>query len=1556
MTRTDASGTFNKRVNAAVLAGLVGLALTSVPAANGQQMTDYQTNPLFISEKVPPNILFLVDLSNQAIPAAYGSYPISGKAGTRTDAGGGDGYIASNVSLNADVGTDKYGLVAVNIDGNVVTNCTAPATCDVTLTDAFVSTKSYYGLFDPLRCYVQGGSGQPFRYGSVKASLTATCGTAHWDGNFLNWLSMRKKDVEYQVLLGGTARPAQSNIDGTVDTLLGEGETGEDAKSNDCYQSGAVVSNDPCWRYVKFVPAATLVGRVPSTAAPFTTPDADGLTVTPAGRFFGIGEGKIYVNTDTGVLGFGDQDFFDADSSTAQFMIGVDLTSEPNSPAAGASASSVTLDQRNCIEGDAFYAGHLACYKRDRSLGFFQKLRIDNMRVAVMFSNGSTSNQARTSNGGEVIFPFDETYNSSAITGIRNRHIRQAAPLAEATYEGLCYYHNSDGPCYSKSPANFTASVGAAGDPYFFKANNKTVPCCKSFILMISPGVPSFDTDAPDNAYLTPSPFTGTNIGLATTRLDDVAYYGRTHDLREQTNLEPSVQSVAFYAVNAMGGRAGATILASGAKYGGFEERDATPDGPDSSGQTCDPTKNAAVYGNLDSSVFTTTTSAEWDLDKDCVPDTYFDASEGGDLENQINAAIAAILRKAASGTSVSVLATSSTGEGALYQAYFFPSDVHPDTLNEVQWTGFTQGLFIDSFGNIREDTDGDGELKLDKDFIAQTRFDTADSNVKVDRFKDANGDGKADSTTPDEIVSLRDIKPLWEAGHRLALTDPADRKIITWVDKNLNGRVNAGTVGSGVVATDDGLAGSAEVIEFSETNRGTLAPYLRASTGTLAAENIINFIRGTQVSGMRDRELPVTNDSGATVTKVWKMGDPINSTPTVVGSPKERYDVIYGDATYNSFFLKYKNRRQVAYVGANDGMLHAFNAGFFVRGDGASTHGKFQTTDTGLTNTGVGPKRSPAPKLGQELWGFIPQELLPHLQWLTRTDYVHVSYVDLKPKVTDVRIFTEESACASDAFSDSCIHPGGWGTILIGGFRLGGSCATCTSITTVGGAGAPPMAVTADFGSGTNTTRTFFSSYFVLDITNPEKDPVVLWSFSDANLELTTSYPGIVRVSPTSDAKNDSSHERWFMLVGSGPTGYQGDSRTTGKVFAVDLKLGPVATGATLNSDGSIPAAKKQFVSWDIGTTPGAKSYMGDVVTLDADLDFRVDAIYVGSTICNTNAGASSLCTTGTGTPTWKGIMFRLTTKGCAADPCSTSTWGGAAAAPTYLLSVFPSAGTSKVGPVSVAAALTADDGQNIWVFWGTGHFATAADKSNVDRQQFFGVKDPVPKQGFGTGCSDTVTGCQRSNLLDVSGAVVCPGCTSQVSGVSGVDLNSDGNVSFDELQAKIEGTATTTGMDGWNVLLNVPPTVIPGVNLDASGNPQAITSAERSLSPSTVIGGTVFLTSFIPKDDLCTAAGDGLLYALFYKTGSAYKEPIIGDASGVNIKSMALGMGLPSQMAVQIGAQGDGASGATSGSGCAGRVTGYIQASDGSINKLCGKPALSSWSRYVSWLNQRD
>ncbi|MEK7837673.1 MAG: PilC/PilY family type IV pilus protein, partial [candidate division NC10 bacterium] len=312
-----------------------------------------------------------------------------------------------------------------------------------------------------------------------------------------------------------------------------------------------------------------------------------------------------------------------------------------------------------------------------------------------------------------------------------------------------------------------------------------------------------------------------------------------------------------------------------------------------------------------------------------------------------------------------------------------------------------------------------------------------------------------------------------WGGGN-LTQSGISCRRILTWADL------------SGGFGTS-----SSELLEFSAANKSALCPYFGGSlvlyctdsalvtaadvapagnvftangcaVGTARntcalneAANLINFTRGFNVTGLRDRTFNVINTSGAAVTKVWKLGDIINSTPIVVGPPKERYDIIYGDATYASFFQRYKDRRQVAYVGANDGMLHAFNAGFFTADDAViSGSGSADTVQVRFSTT---PKvkgsatacarlpcdaavtqydfRATGPALGAELWGYIPQDLLPQLRWMTSTLYDHVYYVDLKPKITDVRIFTADAD-----------HPGGWGTILIGGFRMGGSCSNCGS------------------------------------------------------------------------------------------------------------------------------------------------------------------------------------------------------------------------------------------------------------------------------------------------------------------------------------------------------------------------------------------------------------------------------------------------------------------------------------------------------------------------------
>ena len=90
------------------------LALSSVPAGvSAQNMADYTNYPIFLSQTVPPNILFLVDMGNATLEAAYSGtnqrYWISFKAGTATS-----GLYSSNVTITSASGDN---LVAVDNSG-----------------------------------------------------------------------------------------------------------------------------------------------------------------------------------------------------------------------------------------------------------------------------------------------------------------------------------------------------------------------------------------------------------------------------------------------------------------------------------------------------------------------------------------------------------------------------------------------------------------------------------------------------------------------------------------------------------------------------------------------------------------------------------------------------------------------------------------------------------------------------------------------------------------------------------------------------------------------------------------------------------------------------------------------------------------------------------------------------------------------------------------------------------------------------------------------------------------------------------------------------------------------------------------------------------------------------------------------------------------------------------------------------------------------------------------------------------------------------------------------
>ncbi len=131
------------------------------------------------------------------------------------------------------------------------------------------------------------------------------------------------------------------------------------------------------------------------------------------------------------------------------------------------------------------------------------------------------------------------------------------------------------------------------------------------------------------------------------------------------------------------------------------------------------------------------------------------------------------------------------------------------------------------------------------------------------------------------------------------------------------------------------------------------------------------------------------------------KLGDIVHSTPVFVGKPQfygrngGAYPQTSGN-TYAEFITARKTRRQITYVGANDGMLHAFD-----------------------TST------------GSEVFAYVPGMMYSKLSNLTDPDYTHEFFVDLTVAVNDAYFTPTTGGTNSGSLS--------WNTVLIGGLGAGG-------------------------------------------------------------------------------------------------------------------------------------------------------------------------------------------------------------------------------------------------------------------------------------------------------------------------------------------------------------------------------------------------------------------------------------------------------------------------------------------------------------------------------------
>ncbi|HZR36027.1 MAG TPA: PilC/PilY family type IV pilus protein, partial [Nevskia sp.] len=224
-----------------------------------------------------------------------------------------------------------------------------------------------------------------------------------------------------------------------------------------------------------------------------------------------------------------------------------------------------------------------------------------------------------------------------------------------------------------------------------------------------------------------------------------------------------------------------------------------------------------------------------------------------------------------------------------------------------------------------------------------------------------------------------------WSAQSQLDAANPSSRIIATW-QPAINSGIPFEWLGS-----NSSSSATTGITPTSALGVALTTSTLTPSSSDTDGQRRLNYLRGDTSYEQRNNAA-----NGKFRNRSHLLGDIVDSSPLYVGAPGG-----YGTGSYRTFASTYANRTPVLYVGANDGMLHAFNA-----------------------------------NNGSELFAFIPNGVFSNLPMLTSPFYnaQHHFFVDGSPQAGDVQ------------FSD-----GTWHTVLAGGENAGGNTIYALDVTDPG-------------------------------------------------------------------------------------------------------------------------------------------------------------------------------------------------------------------------------------------------------------------------------------------------------------------------------------------------------------------------------------------------------------------------------------------------------------------------------------------------------------------------
>lgn len=325
-------------------------------------------------------------------------------------------------------------------------------------------------------------------------------------------------------------------------------------------------------------------------------------------------------------------------------------------------------------------------------------------------------------------------------------------------------------------------------------------------------------------------------------------------------------------------------------------------------------------------------------------------------------------------------------------------SDGDPDNFFRVT----NPGLMVDTLSNVFN------SISAESGAIASASISgsslTADSRVFESSFTTDGWYSELSSRAIDTDGTLADTVD-WNVNVQLTEQILDDERIILTYKPSNN-------TGIAFRWPADELSPESTELDFAQIEALSTDP----SFGTVdnKGSDRLDHLRGSDISGFRERTQP--------------LGDIINSAAQVVGPPNGFYPDNWGtdepesSEHYSDFVTDNATRQRVVYVGANDGMLHAFNAGEYTT-TGTTTDDDGNSVDVYGYDIGD----------GSEIFAYIPAKVFDTLPELTDPDYSHKFYVDASPNTADV------------------FFGGHWRTVLVGGLGKGGQGIYALDITEVG-------------------------------------------------------------------------------------------------------------------------------------------------------------------------------------------------------------------------------------------------------------------------------------------------------------------------------------------------------------------------------------------------------------------------------------------------------------------------------------------------------------------------